>query len=232
MHVFGKSIKLSSLWTQCASVEYRELPTTKKVHHCHNRRARKKLKKQESLLTEATVPQSILTNLLSTHEINKEIIVFDGGTLDNPPIRPLDGVIWRCIPICEGIYVHICNEVDPHCGLTFQKVENVHPFIRLSQAWSLNIISKTGHHSIIKSLQALEKLKRISLVRSDQKRIFGDYGTKVMYTCAGVQVSRRSRMMFESAPFMKKLPRNHWRVLMRLMTMAEHCFEEMQIAQS
>ncbi len=49
-------------------------------------------------------------------------------------------------------------------------------------------------------------------MRSDQKRIFGDYGTKVMYTCAGVEVSRRSRMVFESAPFMEKLPRNHWRV--------------------
>ncbi len=63
-------------------------------------------------------------------------------------------------------------------------------------------------------------------MRSNQKHIFGDYGTKVMYTCAGVQVSRCSRMVFESAPFMEKLPRNHWRVLMGLMTMAEHCFEE------
>ena len=220
------SIKSSSLRTQCASVAYRELPTTKKAHHHRNRRARKKLKKQESLLTEATVPQSILTNLLSTHEINKEIIVFDGGILDNPPTRPPDGVIWRCIPIREGNYVHICDEVDPHRGLTFQRVENVLPFIRLPRALSLNIISKTGHHSIIKSLQALEKLKRISLVRSNRKRIFGDYGTKVMYTCAGVQVSRRSRMVLESAPYMEKLPRNHWRVLMHLMTMAERCFEE------
>ncbi len=99
---------------------------------------------------------------------------------------------FESIPICEGNYVHICNEVDPHCGLTFQRVENVLPFIRLPRALSLKIILKTGHHSIIKSLQALEKHKRISLVRSDQKRIFGDYGTKVMYTWAGVQVSRRS----------------------------------------
>jgi hypothetical protein len=67
---------------------------------------------------------------------------------------------------------------------------------------------------------------RISLVRSNQKRIFGDYGTKVMYTCAGVQVSRRSRMVLKSAPYMEKLPRKHWMVLMHLMTMAERCFEE------
>ncbi len=63
-------------------------------------------------------------------------------------------------------------------------------------------------------------------MKSDQKCIFGDYGTKVMYTGAGVQVSRRSHMVFESAPFMEILPRNHWRVLLRLMTMAECCFEE------
>ncbi len=187
---------------------------------------RRNLKKQQSPLTEATVPQSIQTKLLSTHEINKEIIVFDGGKIENPPIRPPDDVIWRCIPIREGNYVHICNEVDPHCGLTFQRVENVPPFIRLPRALSLNTLSKTGHHSIVKSLQALEKLKRISLVRSNQKRIFRDYGTKVMYTCAGVQVSRRSRMVLESAPYMEKLPRKHWRVLMHLMTMAERCFEE------
>jgi hypothetical protein len=63
-------------------------------------------------------------------------------------------------------------------------------------------------------------------VRSNRKRILGDYGTKVMYTCAGVQVSRCSRMVLESAPYMEKLPRNHWMVLMRLMTMAERCFGE------
>jgi hypothetical protein len=44
VHVFGKSIKLSSLRTQCASVVYRELPTIKKVCRRCNCRARKKLK--------------------------------------------------------------------------------------------------------------------------------------------------------------------------------------------
>jgi hypothetical protein len=58
VHVFGKSIKSSSFRTQCASVAYRELPTTKKVCHRCNPRARKKLKKQQSLLTEATVPHT------------------------------------------------------------------------------------------------------------------------------------------------------------------------------
>jgi hypothetical protein len=186
----------------------------------------KKLNKQRSLLTEATVPQSILTNLISSHEIDKEIIVFDGGAINNPPIRPLDGVVWRRIPVSEGKYLHISDEVDHHHGLTFQRLDNVLSFIRLPQAQSLNILSLTGHQAIIKALNAREKLKRTSLVRSDCKHIFGDYGTKVMYTCAGVQVSRRSRKVLEAAPYIEKLPRKHWRVLMHVMRRAERCFEE------
>jgi hypothetical protein len=138
----------------------------------------------------ATVPQSILTNLKSSHEIDKEIIVFDGGANDNPPIRPLDDIVWQRIPVSEGKYVHISDEVDPHRLLTFQWLDNVLPFIRLPQAQSMNILFHTDHQAIIKALNACEKLKRTSPVRSDRKRIFGDYGTKVMYTCAGVQVSR------------------------------------------
>ncbi len=61
-------------------------------------------------------------------------------------------------------------------------------------------------------------------MRSDQKRIFGDYGTKVMYTCAGVQVSRRSCMVLEAALYMETLPRKHWMVVMRLMNLAERFF--------
>ncbi len=47
-----------------------------------------------------------------------------------------------------------------------------------------------------------------------------------MYTCAGVQVSRHSSKVLEAAPYMKKLPKKHWRVLMHLMRGAERCFEE------
>jgi hypothetical protein len=200
VHVFGKSTKTSSLRTQCASVAYTEQPTTKKAHHRHNRLARKKLKKQYSVLTEATIPPSVLTNLLSIHEIENEIIVFDGGVIDNPPIKPPDGADWQSIPIGVGNHVHICDEVDPHRGLTFQCVDNALPFIRLPRAMSLNILSQVGHYSFIKALHACEKLKKTSLVRSDRKLIFGDYGTKVMYTCAGVQVSRSSKMVLQAAP--------------------------------
>jgi hypothetical protein len=49
-------------------------------------------KKQNSVLTEATIPPSVLTNFLSIHEIENKILVFDGGDIDNPPIKPPDGV--------------------------------------------------------------------------------------------------------------------------------------------
>ncbi len=131
----------------------------------------------------------------------------------------------RSIPIGVGNHVHICGEVDPNHGLTFQCVDNVLPFIRLPRTMSLNILSQVGHYSIIKALHTCEKLKKTSLVRSDRKRIFGDYGTKVMYTCTGVQVSRHSKRVLEAAPYMETLPRLHWRVLMCSMIMAERCFE-------
>jgi hypothetical protein len=131
--------KTSSLRTQGASVAYTEQPTTKKVCHYHNLRARNKLNKQHSVLTVASVPQSVLTNLLSTHEIENKIIVFDGGVIDNSPIKPPNGVVWQSIPICVGKHVHICDEVDSNRGLTFQHVDNVLPFIRLPRAISLNL---------------------------------------------------------------------------------------------
>jgi hypothetical protein len=62
----------------------------------------KKLNKQCSLLTEATVTQSILTILISSPEIDKEIVVFNGGAIDNPPSRPPDGVVWQRIPDSDG----------------------------------------------------------------------------------------------------------------------------------
>jgi hypothetical protein len=50
---------------------------------------------------------------------------------------------------------------------------------------------------IFSALEECSKMKRTSLVRSDQKRIFGDYGEQVMATCAGVQVSRNRRGVLE-----------------------------------
>jgi hypothetical protein len=67
--------------------------------------------------------------------------------------------------------------------------------------------------------------ENISLVRSDRKRIFGDYGKGLMATFAGVLVSRKSHEVLDCDLFMEKLLTYHWRVLMRLMYCAEYCFE-------
>jgi hypothetical protein len=74
---------------------------------------------------------------------------------------------------------------------------------------SLNILRQNGIEKIFSALEECSKMKRASLVRSDQKHIFGDNGERVMATCAGVQVSRNSQGVLDCAPFMEKLPQHH-----------------------
>ncbi len=82
---------------------------------------------------------------------------------------------------------------------------------------SLRILRQNGMEKIFGALEECSKRKRTSLVRSDRKRIFGDYGERVMATCVGVQVSRNSQGVRDCAPFMDDFPQPHWRVLMSLM---------------
>ncbi len=78
---------------------------------------------------------------------------------------------------------------------------------------------------ILGALEECEKLKKTSVMRSDNKRIVTDYGMSVMYTCAGVQASRNSPEVLNCNPFMEQLPQCHWTVLMKLMRHAEYCYE-------
>jgi hypothetical protein len=100
--------------------------------------------------------------------------------------------------------MYVQDEVDPLRGLT------------LPRQMSLNILRQNGMEKIFSALEECSKMKRTSLVRSDCKRIFGDYGEQVMATCAGVQVSRNSQGVLDCAPFMDKLPQHRWRVLMSM----------------
>jgi hypothetical protein len=54
---------------------------------------------------------------------------------------------------------------------------------------SLDIIGQISMEDIVCALEICEKLKKTSVRRGDNKRIFGDYGKCEMYTCARVQVS-------------------------------------------
>ena len=81
------------------------------------------------MLTEVILPESIQHNLLSTSEIEKEMVVVDGGDDGNPPIQPPEGVHWRCILVRARKYLHVHDETDPSRGLTFTRVDDALPFI-------------------------------------------------------------------------------------------------------
>jgi hypothetical protein len=225
VHVFAKSNKPSSIRTQAASIAYIYQPLHKKARHHRNRRSKKKLRKQQKLLTEIIVPQYIQQNLLSAPDIAHEIVVVDGGDDGNPAIRPPDGVNWHCLSVIGGNHLHIQDETDPNRGLTFSRVDNALPFIRLPRQQSLELYCQMSKTEIVCALEECEKMKKTSVKRSDNKRIFGDYGQPVMYTCVGVQVSRNSPEVLNCNAFMENLPEHHWSALTKLMRHAEHCYE-------
>jgi len=224
---FSKSTQSSSLRTQLASLAHSGESISHKSRNNRKNRAKKKFKKQQQLLREVVVPPDGTINLLTTQEIDKEIIVFDGGNNANPPLRPPDGLIWRCISIAAGTHLHVDDETNPHRGLTFSRLSNSLPFIRMPRSMALNIISNCQMKKIYNALEACEKMRKVSLVRSDRNRVFGDYGKAVTYTCVGVQVSRNSRHVFDFPPCMDKLPSHHWEALTWIMRRAEICFEEL-----
>ena len=78
---------------------------------------------------------------------------------------------------------------------------------------------------LICALEECEKLKKTSLVRSDRKRIFSDYGKRVMYTSAGVQVSWNAQGVLDNKAYINNLSDKHLSVLMKLMHHAEYCYE-------
>jgi hypothetical protein len=68
---------------------------------------------------------------LSASDIDKEIVIVDGGDDGNLPIRPPEGVNLRSLSVREGIHLHVQDKTDPFCGLTFSRVDGALPFARL-----------------------------------------------------------------------------------------------------
>jgi hypothetical protein len=134
-------------------------------------------------------------------------------------------VKWRSIRVRDHPSINIHDTLNPEKGLTSPRIDGVLPFIRLPRLQSLLIMGQVGQDKIFGALESCEKLRRTSLVRGDRKRIFGDHGKPVWYTCAGVQVSRNSPNVLDAAPSMDALPMNDWLCLMRIMRWAENCFE-------
>ena len=125
VHVFSKSSSTTSLRTQCAAaaVTHRNV-LSPKVLHRRSCRAQKKKRKITNILREVIVPSNHFK--LSTKDIDSEIVVFDGGNLSAPPIKPPDGILWRSISV--NVF-HVKDETDPNIGLTFPKMDGVNPFI-------------------------------------------------------------------------------------------------------
>jgi hypothetical protein len=169
VHAFAKSNQPSSIRMQAASIAYIEQPVHKKARHRWNRRLKKKLRKHQRLLTKVLVPTTIQQNLLSESDIVDEVVVVDGGDDGNPPIRPPDGVNWRCLSVIGGNHMHVPDETDPCRGLAFARVDSTLPFIRLPWQQSLDIICQLSLKDIVCALEECEKLKKTSVTRSDNK---------------------------------------------------------------
>jgi hypothetical protein len=90
---------------------------------------KKKLRKQLKLLTKIIVPTTIKQNRLSESDIENEVVLVDGGDDGNPPIRPPNGVNWHCLSVIGGNCLHVQDETDPCCGLSFARVDGALPFI-------------------------------------------------------------------------------------------------------
>jgi hypothetical protein len=158
---------------------------------------------------------------LTHQQIGSEVIVFDGGNLTCPPIKPPNGLQWKSYPVNM---LHVEDEINPNLGLTYHKIDGNRPFIRMPRNMALSITANVGFKKIMNSLDACAKLRSTSLSRGDANKVFSDYGTRPHYVCLGPQVSRNSKTVLTQAPFMDSLSDTHWRSLVWMMRRAEHCF--------
>jgi hypothetical protein len=144
-----------------------EEPCTKKVRHHCNRHAKRKYKNQNQLLTEVVVPAHIRKYLLTNHDDEKDILVFDGGDSNNLTIEPLNGTNWQQISISEEKYIVALGHYDPNRGLTYACFDDTCPFIHMPQVMSLSILGdRDGMILIQNALNACKRLRKYHLLRS------------------------------------------------------------------
>jgi hypothetical protein len=199
VHVFSKSSPNSSVRTQCAAAAEVQ-PMIPRVIHRRMHRSKKMRTKQEAMLRNMTVPTKQFK--FSCAEIDNDIIVIDGGTHPCPPICPPKGIKWRSISVQD---LHIEDETNGSIGLSYPKMNDISPFIRLPRAISLNIISNNGLSQIYDALDECHVLHPVSLRHSDRKQIFTDHDKPVSYACVGPQPSRNSNILRDYPPFMEGL---------------------------
>ncbi len=121
VHVFSKSSSTTSLRTQCVNAAVTHLKVlSPKVLHRRSCCYQKKKQKITNLLREVVVPSNQFK--LTTQDIDSEIVVFDGGNISSPPIKPPDDILWCSISV-NILYVE--DEIDPNIGLTFPMMDGV-----------------------------------------------------------------------------------------------------------
>ena len=221
VHVYSHKKSNCSRRTQCAAVAHLPDAIPSSVRRSRIRRAKKKQEKQQRKLLEIVLPSDFHPTV-SILDINEEIIVFDGGNSDCPPITPPKGVRWRRLHVSD---LFMQDDLREDIGLTFPRMNGCLPFIRLPRATSLSIIGRCGLEKIYAALKACETL-RTPLRRSDKKRVFTDSGKSPSYACVGPQVSRNSQEVLDYPAFMNKLPLHHWRALLWLMRRAEEAYKD------
>ena len=97
VHVFAKSSTASSLQTQAAMIAHTEVPFIHKVHHKRILRAKKKFKKQQTLLREVIVPYDQI-ELVSIDKIDSQVLFLMEVTTTIPPyVHPMEscGIIFQ-----------------------------------------------------------------------------------------------------------------------------------------
>ena len=231
IHIFASKNKACSQRTQAASVAREEemANMSKTQHRNHRCKARKKELFMQKKFVPVAVPEHILRNIITDEEIRDQVIVFDGGNKDNPPIEcPSDVDHWRSIRITDEKHLHVAMTHDPDKGLIHCAPNGDSNFILLPRRSTLNIIPKKGMMNLFESVLACEKAKGKTLTRGDSKKIFGaDTSCPPMYTSIGVQPDRMKRGVTPIQPFMSKLPLNHWNRIMKMMRWSEQAFEMM-----
>jgi hypothetical protein len=97
----------------CLSIAHSHQQITNIACHYHNHCARKKFNKQKRVLCKVVIPCNQHKFLIQ--EIEDEVILFDGGNLENPPILLPDRLTWQCMLISD-LYVE--DNTNPNLGLS------------------------------------------------------------------------------------------------------------------
>jgi hypothetical protein len=90
-HVYSHKTANCSRRTQCAAVAHLPDGVPSSIRRSRIRRGKKKLHKQQRLLRQIVPSLDILNPTVSVEDIDKEILVFDGGNSDCPAITPPKG---------------------------------------------------------------------------------------------------------------------------------------------